>query len=367
MLTKRDLQELLDYKAQHPVLSAYLNTDPAQGSADVYKLKLRSMLKDADVQEEDARQVENYFDQEYDWTGRSVAVFSCKAEGFFRAHPIAVPIRSRVRADSFRPHVKPLAKLFDSYGYIGVALADQQGARLFSFHLGTLREQEGVLGDDIHRIKHGGGSQARGSRGREAQVAPPKEVRERNMREAAEFAANFFSEHNIRRVLIGGTDENIAQFRALLPKTWQSLIIGTFPISMSASHAEVLDKALEVSQKVERQREARIVEAVVTSASKGRDGVLNLDDTLGAVHEGRVKTLLVREGFRAPGYRCSGCGYISAQKQKECPFCGEKPEEIPDAVELAVQKVLRDGGDVDFIEEDKTLEEYGNIGALLRY
>jgi len=29
MLTKNNLQELLDYQALHPVLSVYLNTDPA--------------------------------------------------------------------------------------------------------------------------------------------------------------------------------------------------------------------------------------------------------------------------------------------------------------------------------------------------
>jgi hypothetical protein len=55
-----------------------------------------------------------------------------------------------------------------------------------------------------------------------------EEVAERNMREAAEFAAHFFADKNVRRVLIGGTEDNLASFRSLLPKAWQSLIVGHF-------------------------------------------------------------------------------------------------------------------------------------------
>ena len=241
MLTERDLQELLDYKAQHPVLSIYLNTDPALGNADVYKLKLRSQIKEVDLPD-DTSAIERYFDHEYDYSGRSVAVFSCAAEEFFRVYPIAMPVRSRVRVNS-RPYVKPLADLLDSYGGYGVVIIDKQGARLFSFHIGTLLEQEGIMGESVRRVKHGGGSQAAGQRsGESGQTYYIEGVTDRNMKEAAEFASQFFSENNVRRVLIGGTDDNIALFRSQLPKSWQSLIVGTFPISMTASHTEVMER-----------------------------------------------------------------------------------------------------------------------------
>jgi len=75
MLTEHDLRELLEFKPQHPLLSLYLNTDPSQGGADVYKLKLRSMLKDVDLPE-DVSAIEDYFEHRHNGTGRSVAVFS---------------------------------------------------------------------------------------------------------------------------------------------------------------------------------------------------------------------------------------------------------------------------------------------------
>ena len=45
MISDQDLRELLSYQAKHAVLSVYLNTDPAEGSPETYKLHLRSMLK----------------------------------------------------------------------------------------------------------------------------------------------------------------------------------------------------------------------------------------------------------------------------------------------------------------------------------
>jgi peptide chain release factor subunit 1 len=366
MLTDRNLQELLEFSPEHQVLSVYLNVDPTQGSADTYKLKLRSMLKEVDLPQ-DVQRLERYFDHEYDWSGRSVALFSCAAEGFFRAFPLAMPVRSRVRVSN-RAHVKPLADLLDSFGGYGVAVVDQQGARLFHFHLGELQEQEGLVGEAVRRTKLGGGSQAAGRRGGVAgQTKHADEVAERNMREAAEFAARFFADKHIRRVLIGGTEANVAQFRGQLPKTWQSLVMGHFPVSMTASHAEVLDRAIEVAQQAERQREQRLVENMITAAAKGLDGVVRLEDTLGAVHEGRVQTLIVLEGFREPGYQCQGCGYLTLQTLGECPFCQSLFDRIPDAVELAVRRVMRDGGEVEVLHDHPELQEKGQIGAILRY
>ncbi len=366
MFTETDLQDLLKFQSSHPVLSVYLNTDTTEGTADYYRRNLRSLLKDIDLQD-DVFTVERFFDHEYDWSGRSVAIFSCAAEGYLKAFPLAVPLRSRVRVSN-QPHVKPLADILDAFGGYGVALVDKQGARLFYFHLGELIEQEGTVGETVRRTKRGGSSQFPGRRGGTAgQTNYAEEVADRNMRDAAEFAARFFSDKNVRRVLIGGTEDNIASFRSLLPKAWQSLIVGQFPMAMTASKDEVQSRAMEVGLQAEKRREAHLVKTVVNGAAKGRGGVTSLAGTLSALHDGRVHTLLIQEGFRAPGYSCRGCGYLTANEIDTCPFCGKTMENIPDAVELAVHKVMQLGGDVEVLHDEKVTEEIGNIGALLRY
>jgi peptide chain release factor subunit 1 len=366
MLTERDLRELLDYKAKQPVLSVYLNTDPTGGSADVYKLRLRSMFKDIDLPA-DEQIVERYFDHEHDWSGRSVVVFSCEPESFFRVFPFAVSLRDRIRV-SERPYVKPLADLMDSYGGYGIVLIDKQGARLFHYHLGEIQEQEGLVGETVRHAKRGGSSQFPGRRGGVAgRTNYVEEVTERNMKDAADFAAHFFTDNNVRRVLIAGTDENVNAFRNHLPKSWQSLIVGTFAMSMTASSTEVMGRASEVANQAEHRREAQVLQTLLTSTAKGRGGVLDLEETLNAVRSGRVMTLVIKEGFRIPGYRCQGCGYLTGNLLESCPFCGKSFEQIPDAVELAVRQVMQEGGEVEFLHDADANHGFSGIGAMLRY
>jgi peptide chain release factor subunit 1 len=366
MLSERDLRELLDFSAPESIISLYLATDPTEGNADVHRLRLRNLLKDVPLPG-DLEAIGRYFDHQHPWTGRSVAVFSCAPQGFFRAYPLAIPVRDWLRVDT-RPIVKPLVDLLDAYGGYGVALVDKQGARLFSIHMGELRQQQGILGETVKHTKHGGASAVPGRRGGTAGLTQHEDqVIERNMKDDIEFAVHFFEENHVRRVLIGGTDDNVAKFRSLLPKAWQSLVMGTFPMSMTAASAEVVDKAVQVGLEAERHHEERLIESAVTSAAKGSGGAAGLEDTLKAIRDGRVLTLLIEDGMREPGYRCTSCGYMTTIQMDRCPFCSGSFAEIPDAIELGIHSVLHSGGDVEIIHGNPMLEKAGNIAALLRY
>jgi peptide chain release factor subunit 1 len=366
MLTETNIQELLGYLTNHPVLSLYLNTDPTEGSADVYKSNLRSMLKDISLAS-DVQAVENYFSREFERTGQSTVVFSCAPDAFFRVYTLAIPVRNQAIV-SDRPYVKPLASLLDYYGGYGVVLVDKQGARLFSFHLGELREQEGILGEDIRHTKRGGASAKTGVRGGvTGQTNYEDELAGRNIRDVAEFAGRFFSEKNVRRILIGGTEENIALLRSQMPKSWQSLIVGTFPMSMTASNVEVLEKSIQIGKEAEFRKEEQVLKKLVTGAAKEQKGVLNLDETLGAIHDGRVQVLVIQDGYQESGYRCKGCGYITAIELPACQFCGSTFERIPDAVEMAVHTVMKAGGEVEVLQHEHKVDGFTHIGALLRY
>ena len=146
MFTDAELRELLELNVPESVLSVYLNTEPSQGNADAYRLRLRNMLKEVHLLD-DVSAVENYIRTQYDWSGRSIVIFSCAAKGFFRAIPLALPIRDLVQVGD-RPSVKPLANLLENYGGYGVVLVDKQGARLFSFHLGELVNTRGLGGEN---------------------------------------------------------------------------------------------------------------------------------------------------------------------------------------------------------------------------
>lgn len=366
MFTDHQMKELAGISTKSPALTVYLNTDPAMGNAEAIKLRLRTLLKDVDL-EQDVAAVLDYFKTNLPFTGRGIAIFSCKGDGFFRTISLGVPVRDQVyTGDHFS--VKPLADIFDLYGGYGVILIDRQGARVFHFHLGELVEQEGVLGTLVKHTKRGGSSSIAGQRGGTAgQTNHEDEMVDRNMKEIAAFATHFFEEKHIRRILIGGTEDNVAVFKTMLPKTWQSLIIGTFPMSMTATHAEVQSRAMQIGRDVEAARDLKMVRAIISQAGRGVGAEIGLEKTFQAVSQNRVQTLVVTEGFRQAAHRCTGCGRITLHTNPLCRDCGSQIVPVEDGVELAVNAVMRSGGEVEIVSTNPDFDKAGNIGAILRY
>lgn len=374
MISERELQELAAYvPGDTPVVSLYLNVDPTQRTTEAYKLRLRGLLKDADRPElaDDLDAIEKYIEHQYDWSGKGVVLFSNQSEGLWKSYPIAVPLAKSRLEIGRRPFIRPLVHLLDTYGSFGVVIVDRQGARLYDIHMGQLLESKGFLGEEIRRVKKGGGSTRGGGiasrSGGRGGSQRERELATQNLRNMVEETTAFFETKKLKHLLIAGTGETVAQFREMLPKQLQDAIVGTFSMEMTAKDNEVLERSLEIVRLADQKREGGLVSSAITGAAKGSNGVIRLDDTLGAVSEGRVQTLIVSEGFQAPGYRCKSCTYLTAQVLSACPFCGGEIREISDAVELAIQRVTEQGGKVEIIEEKKKLDAAGGIAALLRY
>lgn len=369
MFDRKDLRELAQYRSNSPLLTLYLNTDPTDRTTDEYKLALRQLLKDVEGQatSDDIVAIERFIDFEYDWKGRAIAVFTCEADGFWQQFNLAVPVESRAIV-SDKPYVTPLAGLWDTYGRFVVAMVDRQGARLLLFQMGELLSEDGMMGEEVRRLKQGRGSAATGRRGGAGSSSHKREeeVALRNLKESAELTVAFCEAHRPRNLLLAGTDSTLAQFRNYLPRVWADRVIGSIPADMTEGHTEVRDRAFAILEQVEAEREKALADAVITAAAKGSNGVVRLGDTLSAVHEGRVQTLVVAHGYRAPGYRCQACGYITDQRLDECAFCGGEIEEIRNAVEVAVAQVLELGARVEIVRGHEAFEQVG-IGALLRY
>jgi len=361
------LEELLAYHPAAPVLSVYLDLDPSAG-IDGQRLQLREVTRPfEDEAPEDVDAVRRYLDHEHDGSGRSLALFSNQEDGFFRTFGLALPLRTRARRLD-RPYVKPLIDFIDSYGHLGVAVVDRQNARFYHLDLGQVIAEADFKGEEVRRVKSGGGSQEVGRRGGAAgQTRYAEELAERNLRQAAAEASEFFKTQGVRRLVVAGTEENQAYFHAALPKAWRSLVIGSFPIDTYAGTAEVTAKALAVARQVDDVRERKLVERMVTAAAKEQDAVVGLDQTLEAVHAGKVQMLVVSEGYRADGFRCSSCGFLTSQSLDNCPFCDGVFVHIEDAVEDAIQVVLEKGGEIEIVHHNHQLEQAGQIGALLRY
>jgi peptide subunit release factor 1 (eRF1) len=152
---------------------------------------------------------------------------------------------------------------------------------------------------------------------------------------------------------------------SMLPKTLASKVIGGLTIDMYASESEVLDRSMDIIQNSVAERKKALVANLITAAHKG-GGSLGLADTLMAVQEQRVQTLVIQEGYRASGKACTNCGYLTLKETKECPACSGPVRDLEDMVDHLVHRAVHMDVEVAFTEDDRLAKE-GSIGTLWRF
>lgn len=365
MIKQEQLQELLSYEGDK-VLSLYLDTDCSKEPIETIKLQVRGMIKELQLsQEQGAEAIEKYLDHSYDWSQPGLALFTSADGTFFRDYPTAVSFRNRLRVGS-KPYIKPLAHLLDHYAYYGVIMVDRVGARFFEYHLGELQYSDGYVGEDVHKLKKGGGSSAVGMRAGGSGARREEEVVQRNLRDSAAAAEKFFANRPIRRLFLGGTAETVGQFSDLLSKQLQSCLAGTFALDMNAGEHEVRQQTLNLLNKANAEREQRLVSTMLTAQAKGGNAVVGLDDTLQAISEKRVQSLIISDGFRTPGFVHRESDFVTANLARS-PLSDGEMTEVDDVVDVAVALTMNQGGHVEVISNNPTLDGAGRIGAILRY
>jgi peptide subunit release factor 1 (eRF1) len=361
MLTDADIRTVVEFESHdHPVLSVYLNLDPQRRSAETYKLALRTLLDKAEgAAADDIKRVQNYVETGYNWQGRGLVMFSCAGKDFWWARSFAVPVEDSVFV-SFRPYVRQLAKLVDTYERYGVIHVDSQGARLYLFNMGVLEAVEGYLGEEVRVHKAGGWAAARFQR-------HEKGTAHQNLQEAAEMAEEFYRSANTRRLILAGTDKNVAQFQGLLSNRLRSMVVGSISAKTNATAAQLQEKALEVALQAEEKEAVNVADQIVALQNQGGNAVLGLAETLTAVQSGRAQHVAAIGSFSQPAYRFVDDGHILLELSEEADLRSGRVQELPDAVESVLRRALVQGIGVTVLDQHAGLEQAGKIGALTRY
>jgi peptide chain release factor subunit 1 len=376
-LTRTRLRRLAEiYPERGRVLSVYFNLDPSEFPTPPARASaISSLLSDAHrkVEELDGlshgdrmalradvdsvRQVLNQPDVADNGT-HGLAVFACGPAGLLETIRLPHPIQSRVVIDD-SPYVEPLVKAGTEERWC-VLLANRRAARIF---LGTpegLEETDRIV-DSVHsHHKQGGWSQARYQRSVE------EDVRD-HLQHTADVAFEVFKQQEIDRLLIGAPDETLADLERKLHPYLRERLAGHVRLdiensSLEAVHAETAKKVHEIV--VRREREC--LDRFKAGIGAGGRAAAGLDDVLAALNDARVDTLLLREGYSAPGYVDRATGLLTGPDRAGA-VDPNGLEEVPDIVERAVEKALDSSADVLVIRHHNDLGPHGGIGALLRY
>ena len=353
------------------ILSVYLDTSPAAAERQAYLLAYRDLAKlvreQLSVSEREdfeaaARRAEAYVTEQLKPGHPGLALFASSSPAFFYAQDLPRAVVEQMAWDD-APLLEPLVAILNEEGRAAVVLFDAGHARIYLMSSGEVEERRTLEGDVPAKQRTGGWAALRQSR-----IARRRE--DHLLRLAHQTVAELLllaASHPFDRLVLGGPPEALAVLKASLPTTLRRRMVGRVSIPLHATEHEVVEAARRVLDADQRYEETQLVDELLDADATFRVA-LGLEETLGALSEGRVQTLLIDQDFPGEGGQCVACGRLTVQPGS-CPICGSAVSPVLDLGDRAVRLALEQDATVRTVsgEAAALLETHGGIGAWVRY
>lgn len=367
------------------VVSCYLKLEPRDRSRGKYLIKLKNRIRremstlqasgmsrdELDGVAGDLKRVREYLEDPGNLpVGRGIAIFASSGLDLFEAIPLPRVLRSRVAVDR-SPLIRELAALDDEFGYVVCAVYDRTSARFFQLTAFGIDEVEGMAAGGVTRAGrfHGGRSQwaSAGTAAAFGEHNYHQRIREEKQRHYAAVAERLFEFTRgspLRGIVLAGTGSEAGAVEPHLHPYLKEKLLGVAKLNpKTVTPAEVVDAALELRHRAEREREVEQAKALQDGAGTGW-AVNGVEPSLIALARGQVRTLLVDPAAELEGFRCISTMRLTT-KRETCG--GEAAVAVPDVVDEAIEDTLRQGGYVNVVEHPKVRAAVDGLAALLRF
>jgi peptide subunit release factor 1 (eRF1) len=378
MITREQINELLGFSGgEHLVTSCYLNLDRSKMPAQMLKIRTKDLLQNAQHQlaekagshpqreslRRDFEEIEAFVMPEIVANRhKAVALFSCAGERFWQAVGLPRMVRNILIAD-YNPYIRPLTAILAEYHRYCVTVVDRVQGRIFEVYLGEMAQLSDVIDAVPRRVREAG----QGGRSERNMERRHTEAVQHHYRHVSDEVFRLFRKEGFDWLILGGQREPLREFKHYLHPYLRSRWVGDFHAEPArVTMAEVLQRALEIEQRVEWEQEQRLAEELVQKADAGDRAVKGVSATLSALDRGEAQTLLVEEGFEMPGYACASCHFVSLESQL-CPHCHKPTEPCVDVVDEAIELAMQRNCQIEHLQGSTPLRDGGRMGALLRY
>ncbi|HYB30159.1 MAG TPA: Vms1/Ankzf1 family peptidyl-tRNA hydrolase [Solirubrobacteraceae bacterium] len=374
-------RRLIEHHTGHPVISFYLDLDPERfATAPPRAAQIRSLIDQAARELDEAagalshddriglrRDLERIDDFLSSPTGRgefqgahALAVFCSGRDDLFEVVklPRAVPGRVVIGRT---PYVEPLVAALEERRWL-VALVNRRLGRVLGGPVDRL-EENGSFGDYVHgQHDQGGWSQARYERSIEKDV-------DDHLRRVADAVNQRWRSEAFHRAAVGGPVEIVPRLEGFLAAEVRAhLAPGRVEVDLSSAGDDEIRRALaSLVLEDEKQLERDALDRLAAGIGSGGRAVGRPEDTIEALNERRVQTLLLEPGFDRRGARCLTCGLLMLEPHDRCPADGGDVEEVEHLREAAIEAALAQDAEVSFVRHYPDLGPLQGIGALLRF
>ena len=373
----QEARRLVGHRGEHRVISLYLDLDPERfATGPARASQIRSLLDEGNrivdgleslghsdkvALREDLKRIDAFLTSpEAPFKGaRSLALFCSSLNDLFEVIQLGRPVPSRVVVDPV-PYVEPMVVALENRQWL-VALVNRRTARLLAGSPEGLRERERREDNVRAQTEVGGWSQANYERSAEEDAL-------NHLRAVAEAVNRRWRGERFDRLVLGGPQEVVARFEEMLSDEVRArLVPEKVDVDItSATEAQIRAAVEEIVIKDERRGEAEALDRLSDAVGAGRRGVVGLKDTLEALNERRVQTLLLSPDFDGRGRRCPSCGMLVGEDVRRCPADGTNAEEVEHVREAVVEAAIAQDAEVMVIRHHDDQPRHG-IAAILRF
>jgi peptide subunit release factor 1 (eRF1) len=377
-ITTERLRELAETRSvDGKVLSVFINLDPRHFAAPPARAtEISSVLDEASrmVREHDSLTHDERVALQHDIDrvaerlrnggvtegARGLAIFASEPAGLFDVLKLPRPVQHKVHIGD-APCVEPIAHI--GAGELWwLVLVDRRHVRLLAGTVDGLVELWRQDDETPGQHDQGGWSQARYQRSIDKEA-------EDHLRAVDAELQRRLRDTRIAGLLLGGPTETVSQLESMLHADVAKCLRGRFDADVWNSSADqVLEAARPVLDELTARHDQELLQRIEEGLSVGGRAAAGLRDVLLAVHERRIDTLVVQEGFAAKGTRCPQCGWLGVSAGAQCPADGTITETVDNIVEAAVARTIAQDARVRFLPVTETrIEQRGSIAALLRF
>lgn len=339
MILSRHLHELVQFRTPSAaVASVYLDVDGGRSAAAAYRplrKSLEHVLPPEDLAALDRAVAGHVPDGE-----RGLALFSAAKFGLLRVCALPQPVKTRFSLDT-APYLKPLLNVADQHQRYGVALVSGKRARILEFYMGRARELE------------------------DQSVRPADAPRGRvhYARAVAVKLETLARQLGFQRLIVSAAPDLEKDLLEQLPPALQENVIVDRTLEADLLVADLRVRVSESDRQARRVREQVLAHRLLDKTGAGC--AVGLMKVLEAVEQGRVKTLLLRDGFAKLGRSCPACRRLSLTQIK-CVWCGTGTETLFNLVEELADRALSQGAEVFRLGSLTPLDNLGHVGVELR-
>lgn len=315
---------------------------------------------------EDQQRIEKYVERlvrgAYEEGVNGMAIFSCSGAKIFYTYPSIIPFENQFFLSDL-PVLKPLVRLSSQYQNTLAVMVETDSAKLLEISL------EGLLGEfSIESYVPGRHDQGGWAQGRYQRHI--KDHMDKHHKEVADQLTELFDSNQWKHIVLIGQERILANFKSFLPERVKMNIAETFSMDFTAERSKVLRKIFEHLLQKERAETNREIQKLKEQPPQAGLATLGLSPTIEALHKGQIHTLYLLTTFSPKGGKCTRCGALfihpSGNPSFPCPLC-KGGFKMVDLGEEMLKAVLRQDGEVKWVEENEVLREHEGVGASLRF